>query len=209
SVEPYAKLLHETLIKALRKINQNQTALQPYHDISERFYHELGVKLGPSIRSLHKDILQSLNHVGTNITAVKSELMEKACEGAFFCDYEIFKHLYRLEVRSAERGANSVLICLVTMSSYHNAMPSKEILNEAMAILKDCILSSLRKGDVVARFSPAQYILMINHTKVSVEKIVKRAVERFKNAYNSTFLKVSITTEPKVAILPVHVDKGQ
>lgn len=103
-----------------------------YNYISKKFYKDLGVKLCDSIRCLYKDLIDNLNSVKTDITAIKGEMedpyLEAEC-GAFLCDFEIFKHFYRLESRTAERAGQSVFLCLLTMSSTNDNVGNRIMIN--------------------------------------------------------------------------------
>lgn len=199
--EPYEESIHEILLKALVKLGKKNKALEHYEYISQKFYKDLGVKLSQSIRDLHKELVKSLNNVETDLSVIKDELQEtNQFGGAFFCDYEIFKHLFRLEARTAERAGQSVFICLMTIAGSQTMMPTKEVLLSAMERLKEVVMKSLRKGDVFSRFSTAQYVLMLPTTSYeNGEMVLNRILDNFKKAYKNPNIKVKVTLEPIVS----------
>mgnify|MGYP001178193817 FL=1 len=117
SMEPYEETLHENLLKSLINSGKKGRALEHYNYISKKFYKDLGVKLCDSIRCLYKELINDLKSSETDITTIKEEMNDPEAKGAFLCDYEIFKCIYRLESRTAERAGQSVFLCLLTMRS--------------------------------------------------------------------------------------------
>lgn len=196
--EPYEESIHARLLKAHVALGKRTKALEHYEGISKKFYKELGVKLSSPLREIHKDIVKSLNTVETDLSVIKQELSEVNQEaGAFFCDYEVFKQLYRLEMRTAERIGQSVFVGLITLNIKQESGNTKELLLKSMDGLKDVIMASLRKGDVVSRFSAAQYILMLpTATFENGEKVLTRITEKFKRACRNPYITASMTIEP-------------
>lgn len=201
TMEPYEEILHEYLLKSLISLNKKNKALNHYNAISKKFYKDLGVKLCDSIRCLHKELIKDLKSVETDISAIKGAMKGsdyEADNGAFLCDFEIFKHFYRLELRSAERAGQSVFLCLFTMSSTKE-ITGKSVIINAMEKLQDVIISSLRKGDVVSRFSPMQFILMLPTSYENGEKIIERIMIRFNKEFKNPLIKIDANLEPIIS----------
>jgi len=179
-------------------MNQKSSALEYYHTISNKFYRDLGVKLSPSIRALYKDMTDSQKDIPANIDEIKCELTEGPSQfGAFYCDYEIFKHLYRLEARASERAGQSVFMCLFTVDCSGYKKYKEEVLIDAMKKLHKVLISNLRKGDVVSRYSRSQFILMLpTITYENGEKLVNRLLNNYKKEYNNPLIKVNVSLEP-------------
>ena len=148
-------------------------------------------------------MIKGLKSVETDITTIKGEMNDpdsEAEKGAFLCDFEIFKHFYRLELRSAERAGQSVFLCLFTMSSTKETTGIGAMMN-AMEKLQDVIICSLRRGDVVARFSPLQFILMLPTSYENGEKIIERIIMRFNKEYKNPLIKLDANLEPIVSMM--------
>ena len=92
--------------------------------------------------------------------------------GAFICTYGVFKELYDLEVRRCKRSGASVHMVLLTISLISGDMPSTVILNNAMVYLLDTIAPALRQGDVIAKYSNAQYVLLLSNINLEDSYIV-------------------------------------
>ena len=104
-------------------------------------------------------------------------------QGAFICDYEIFKNMYRLKARDASRSGRAIFIGLITLTDMCGHLPKKELLCIAMEKLLDSIHESLRKSDVISRFSATQYILMLpSHTYENGQMVMERIAKNFHDA---------------------------
>lgn len=161
-IDQFEEELHEKYLRCLIKTGKPQKALSHYNYVTELFYRKLGVKPGENIRELYKEIVKTEKAMETDLDIIKNDLSEsQAAKGAFCCEYAFFKEIYRLEARSAERLGQAVFIGLLTVTTPDNKMPKIELLNNAMDCLLEVIQEDLRKGDVVARFSAAQYVLML------------------------------------------------
>lgn len=195
ALEPYEETLHEKLLRSLIDSGKKSRALEHYNNISKRFYKELGVKLCDSIRCLYRELINDLKNVETDIMAIKEELNDPDATGAFLCDFEIFKNIYRLESRTAERAGQSVFICLLTMNTL---VDNKDVIVHAMDKLEKVIVSRLRKGDVVSRFSSVQFILLLPASFENGEKIITRILNRFRNEYKNPLIKIDVNLEPVI-----------
>ncbi len=134
----------------------------------------------------------------TDLGLIKEELVELNGEqGAFLCDYGIFKHLYRLEVRASERSGQPFFICLMTLEQSKRSMPQGDTMLKAMESLKNILLGSLRKGDVVTRFSATQFIMMLPATTYkNGEKVLERIKGRFNKVKRNPGIRLTVSLEP-------------
>lgn len=110
---------------------------------------------------------------------------------------EIFKCIYRLESRTAERAGQSVFLCLLTMRSTID-INRNDVIVIAMDKLEKIIVSSLRKGDVVSRFSPTQFVLLLPLSYENGENVVARLLDRFRQEYKNPLIKIDVNLEPVI-----------
>lgn len=179
--EPYEEKLHSLLMKSLAASNCRQQAIDHYYKTSNLFYNDLGIKVSDSLTSVYNSIVKSMSHEESSLNEIEESLrvMEKA-EGAFYCDYEVFKSIYASETRRISRLGHSLFVVLLTVS--HNtdqAIKTSELMH-AMQLLKQVACSSLRKSDIVTRFSPTQYILLLSYLdNESCNLVIDRILSRF------------------------------
>jgi hypothetical protein len=81
--------------------------------------------------------------------------------GAFVCEYGFFREVYRLEARRAQRSGMSVHIGLITVALPGGGVPPLGVLNITMDQLLEVLVQNLRRGDVISKYSGAQYVVML------------------------------------------------
>ena len=181
-IDQFEESFHEALILAQIAMGNQQRAMAHYEHVTNLFYRELGVKPSERLRNLYREIIKNVQHVETDLEIIKEDLREAslAC-GAFFCEYEVFKNIYRLEARAAERTGQSVFLLLLTVTDTQGQIPAIKLLNNSMDRLRDCLLHSLRRNDVVSRFSATQFVVMLSSLTFENSLMVQdRILGRFK-----------------------------
>lgn len=202
SIDPYHEDLYYMLITTLVALKRNKEALAAYEKITNLLYTELGVDPSDKIRNLHKQIMKTVQSVETDITTIKAKMSEESSEnGAFYCDYEIFKDIYRFMARSVERTGQSVYIMLLTLSDKNGEVPPVELLGIAMERLHNTIRSSLRRGDIFARYSTTQYMVMLLGTSYENGCMVgRRIMNNFIRCYHSKQVHLTYKLNPVGAL---------
>ena len=179
-IERFDETLHCIFIQIL--LNQGNTiaAMNHYEQTTDLLYLNLGVKPSKELRSLYLNIIRTQKTLETDLNIIQGDLKEAEFKsGPFVCEYCIFQETYRLIARQAAREGRSVYLCLITVSDAKGDIPSLNKLDAAMKRLLDAINDSLRRGDVVSRYSGAQYVILlpdINYEDGSMvmERIIKK-----------------------------------
>ncbi len=181
AIDKYDEFLYYNLILALVELKNPQAALAQYKEMTDLFYGEFGVTPSKELMALYKEITKATRGVETDLSMIKEAMREEAeTGGAFYCEYEVFKDIYRLEVRAAERTGNSLYLCLITANGKTGTPPSAKTLNSAIDKLRECIKGSLRRGDAYARYSVSQFILMLPGTTYETgSMVIERILKRF------------------------------
>ena len=144
--------LSRELIVSLLASGQNGEALAHYHKITAN-----GREVSGELRALYHHILETEGAAQLDIDSIRDMLEEKApSAGAYVCDYEIFRDLYRIISRSLDRYGVRVYLGLITLWSAHGDALSPRALTRQMDLLLEAACGTLRKGDVIARFSARQ-----------------------------------------------------
>lgn len=181
SIDNLDEGLHCQLIRALLCQGEDLAALGQYETATNLLYRNLGVKPSEELRSLYLEIMKTRKALETDLGVIQDQLREaEAKPGAFICEYGFFKEAYRLEARRAQRSGMSVFIGLITVSNLKGEIPPLDQLNATMDQLLGAIINSLRKGDVVSRYSGAQFVIMLpGVTYESGEMVMNRIVNNF------------------------------
>ena len=180
------EMIHYRFMVSLIKQGKNQLAMDHYLLMKQRLFDELGVLPNEGLQTLYQTLLRKDNDRQLDLVVIQQDLKEnKLVNEAFFCDYSIFKEIYRLEARRLERFGISVYCCLITcdvtlpipQTSKLYASTMKKIMEE----LKELLLHDLRVGDVIANYSKSQYVCLLPTCSVeSTHIIMDRIQTRFK-----------------------------
>ena len=191
-IDQFEERAHITLIDAMIHQGKQQQALSHYNYVTDLFYRELGDSPSEPLRNLYREISKTVNSVETDLQVIKEDLNESnLVKGAYYCEYEVFKNMYRVEARSAARTGQSIFIGLLTVTDMHDGVPEIKLLGKTMKQLLETIRNSLRKGDIVSRFSATQYVLMLpTVTFENGSMVLDRIVKRFRAEHPSTLVKL-------------------
>lgn len=203
TIDPYDELLYYNLMLSLINLNQTQAALSQYENTTKLFYKEFGVTPSEELQSLYKQIIKSTQSVEMDISAVKQRLREEDDSGgAFFCEYEFFKDIYRLEVRTAARTGKPVHICLLSIVPPGQEALSTKTVNTAMDKLIACVHDTLRKGDTFSRYSVSQLVIMLPLTTYeNADSVLKRIVKFFLANHPRTPIELNYSFQPIDAVM--------
>ena len=123
----------------------------------------------------------------TDLAIIQEHLMENSLDnGAFFCEYGYFVKTYQLTKRRLERLGLSTYLCLVTLQTDRGKTPDLTKLDTYMAKLLSILKLSLRNGDVVAKYSGAQYILMLPCVNFeNADMVMNRILSNYKKKFRT------------------------
>lgn len=181
-IDPYDENPYYYLIQGLVKLGDNKEAQKEYNKMSRLFYKQFGISPSNNLKKLYRQITKTIKNVETDLFIVQEDLRENIHpKGAFFCEYETFKDIYRLEVRSSARNGEPIYLALITLEEKPSAEPSLKTLNHHMDKLQDCVCLSLRRGDIYAKYSISQFIALLpTNTYESAIMVMDRMVKRFR-----------------------------
>lgn len=176
-----------------KKIDQ---ALHFYRQTVDYYYSKYGVEVSQRFKEIYRMIIDTSSPSQINVEELERNLsIEDASERTFYCDFDVFKNIYQINVRSAKRTLKACVLALLTIVDQTNSLTEKEIIQEA-EILKSVIAHSLRKNDVFSKFNMTQYSLILaspneEGAKIAIDRIVGRYNERKKHSevYLSSELK--------------------
>ena len=186
--------LHTLIVRALLRQGKDAAALEHYEKATDLLYRNLGVRPSEELRSLYKEIMATEKTLETDLGVIMNDLREAAARpGAFVCEYGFFKEAYRLEVRRAIRSGTCVHLCLITVSLPDGGMPQLKVLSNTMDQLLDVLVNNLRRGDVVSKFSGAQYVIMLPAANYEDSNMVMdRVVRAFYQQHRRRCLKLTV-----------------
>ena len=202
-IDPYDEILHYHLIQALVNTKNQQLAKSHYENVTKMFFEKFGVAPSSEFSSLYKQVVRTLHQTEMDLNIIRDKLNESEHEtGAFYCEFEVFKEVYQLEVRNSARTGQSIFVGLITITDQDGNQPPQNLLNNAMGKLLLTVNESLRRGDVYTRYSVSQYLIMLHTLTVeNAEMVVERIIRRFRREYPKLSVKLSSATIPIETVL--------
>lgn len=197
-IEPYQEDLYEHLMRGLLRTGDMKGAMSVYEEMSELLLAHFGVMPSETLRTLYRQATRTVNDRTLTMDEVCSQLAEPAPHGgAMVCEYDFFKILYRAEARSIARNGHSSNICLLSVSGKDGEMLARRSLDPAMNNLQVLVQNNLRRGDVIARCSISQYIILLPQANYENSRMVAdRLVSAFYRRYPHSPARLRYTVQP-------------
>ena len=189
AIDQFEETYHCKLISALVRQGKTSQAISHYEHITGLLQKELGVSPSPELAALGEEIFKDQSDIEYDLNTLFKQLSEPmvVTTGAFFCELETFKQIFRLERRATTRTGQATFLALLTITGNDYKTLETESLFQAMAVLKRVCVNSLRTSDVVAQLNKSQVILMfpaltLENGELVLERIINRFVREFRSA---------------------------
>ncbi len=181
-IDPYDEKVHVAFLRSLMATNRIAHARMHYSYITELLYRDLGVSPSAELKETYAQINGSAKLVQHDMDTILRTFGDddRAIDGPYFCDEEVFHEMFKLERRRLQRNGQSNCLLLLTLSSANYGVPAPDMLKAARHSLKQVLAASLRKGDVVCMWNDAQMlVLLVSLTFEDAEMISQRISVRF------------------------------
>lgn len=179
-------------IEARMRCGKISLALESYEKARETMEKELGIRKTTVLNKVYEELLSmSKGQNIFNINEIHEDIVEENPQGVYFCGYPIFKEIYHLEARKCTRSDDPETLLLLTLECQNS--DSEEIakfrIKRGMVALEETIKDSLRVGDVAAKYSDSQFILLLptcnyEYAMIVANRIISKfheKAEKFKN----------------------------
>lgn len=173
------------LIKSQIGKKNYDLALEYYENAKRIFYDNLGIRESERFNQVYDEILSlSDNHLADMNEVMSLVNEKKRPREAFMCEYPVFREIYRIEARRARRTGIAEYVLLITLKKQGNRNDNTldDRLRTGMQILENVLRNTLRIGDVTARYSSTQYVLLLSTCTYEAALIV---AERLQKAFHS------------------------
>jgi DNA-binding SARP family transcriptional activator len=191
--EPYEENLYEYLIQALLINGEIAKAQRYYHHFSELMQKAFGAKPSEEFRALSQGMWENEGEV-FDLFDIKRKLDgEPLRRGAFFCTTDTFNQIYQLDKRSDERMKFPVFLGLITVSGKAGASSEDKAVKSAALALRQCLMRTLRQGDVVSQYTKNQYLLLLSaYYQKDAESALNRVQRLFSDEADSASFELTI-----------------
>lgn len=183
--DKYDLATHYLLLQSYIKQNKKQVAIEHYQGLSKLLMDDLGIVVSNNIKELYIELMKSENAIEFDLSIIERDLKESLHpNGAFICEYGVFKEIYRLQSRQSSRMGLSVYCALLSAEVSLNIPTTsemyKKIMKNAMNTIEELILKTFRVGDTASRYSVSQYVILLPTCTYESSIMV---MERLKSKY--------------------------
>ena len=201
--EDFNEELHYHYLVALIRLNRRKEALAHYEYIVESYYSILGVPPAERILDLYIDIVEDEAQKKRNLRGINDLLKEhNKVNGAYYCEYVVFKNMYQLEARNMVRTGKMVYLCLLNLQPEEQDVVDEEEIENKMLELKESISNSLRMGDCFCRYSTTQYMILLPTATYDIgSMVIQRILTHYKGKINEAQVSVEWELVPVEPIL--------
>lgn len=179
-VDNFDDRLHIELMKALIRVNRTSEALQQYKHVVELDYRYLGVQPSKELQEFYKQIVTSGKTLELNLEAIRTELQEDdGKRDAYVCEYAVFKEIYNLQMRNVGRMGTSMFLAIMMVRPYDGQVMDSIRQNSIMNGLLQILAQNLRKGDIITRFAPSMFAMMLPTVNYATGHMVMERIKKF------------------------------
>lgn len=199
TIDPFDEESQLLMMQILYASGLTQAAIQHYETVREMFMDQLGVTPSEELSEFYRRLVREDEPREQDLNVIRTQMLEETeTIGAYFCEYSVFRNMYRFIARSTVRTGQIIQLAMIILYDQdNNHLPAKKC-GEAMDAMRESIQNVLRTGDVFTRFSRDQYLIMLpsaSHENAAM------ALGRVIEAFHRTF--AGKTTRTQVSILPV------
>ena len=162
SIDPMDENINYYLILGLYRSGNQHKAIEHYKRIVDMYYNEYGIDSPERFQALYDEITAHQSGYEADLKSIQKDLYEKNAERiAYYCDYSVFQHFYKIQARSCERNGMSIFLMLLTIRHKDKQSDDKELIRNAMDRMQGVVSSALRSSDLYSRYSKNQFIAML------------------------------------------------
>ena len=180
-VQPFSNW--ETLtMEALVNSGQYEKAMKLYEETVDLYMYEQGIKPSNKMFELVNELGSQFEHNIGILEDIRNDLKEEEeGHGGYLCSYPVFMGIYQSINRITERSGQTAYLMLCTIiDTKGNALTKGSNLEELSNRLESAIQTTIRRSDIMNKYSKSQYlVLLLNTTMENCEIIKKRINEKF------------------------------
>ena len=176
------EVLRIELMRAMVSLNRADDAAMEYRRITLINRRMLDEDPSEDLKKSYREITEAGRTLKFNLDVIRNELLERENErhGPFFCDYAAFKEIYNIQMRNLERLGSTMFLAMITVSTSEDADSDISAVRResAMAGLQEIMRNHLRKGDIVTRFAPSIFALLLPTVNYGTGAMVMERMEQ-------------------------------
>ncbi len=168
-IDPFDEECTTYLFRALYNSQMWRSIVSSYSRISRFFKDELGKNMNSEITKIFIQATGHVNKTEQELLLVKDDITGglsnvRQQRDAYYCSYDMLKHIYQFMQRAAERSRQTLILMLVTLMPIASRTKQEDIVC-AMEDARLAIGRSMRRSDAFARYGKSQYAVVFPVTK--------------------------------------------
>ena len=200
SIDPFEESVHERLIHAMCAVGEISEAQHHYKRFLKMIEAELGAMPSEEFQASCKS-LWTVTSDSLSLDDIKNKLdAEPARSRAYFCSADTFNQIYQFDNRADDRMKFPVFLALITIDDADSGSGSDstaESAKQQMYSLRQCLMSNLRRGDIVSHYSKNQFLLMLTaRLPNEAEAALNRVIRLFNAKYSRTPCRIQYNITP-------------
>jgi tetratricopeptide (TPR) repeat protein len=198
AVDPYQEDIYRHLLRILLALGQKREVIALYEDMCKKFLASFDAPPAEDIRDIYRQAVRVTNERAVSMETVQEQLRERdSVPGALVCEYDFFCALYQAMARSIVRTGDPAHICLLSVTGKDGKSLAKRSLERAMQNLEEVLRRNLRRGDVVAKCSVSQFVLLLPRANYENScGVYNRLVKTFLRQYPHSPAELQGTVRP-------------
>lgn len=189
SHEPLAESVYVRLIQGLRDNGNTVQAVELCENYFGLLYKEMGIEATDQLNRLYWELKSGVQSRLDDLDGAMTGLQESSGNKAYYCDFKTFKDIYRYQARLNFRADFEVTMMLVGLR-WESRDLGERIVSEAKRCLRECLMSALRKGDVVSDYSDSKMIVMLVNLDKNADIIIERVEKMFYSRFDEGSVKI-------------------
>lgn len=161
-VDGFDDRLHIELMKAMINLNRANEAMMQYKHATNMIHRYLGAEPSQEMQEFYRQMSRTRHTLKFNLDAIRNELYEGSSgNGAFVCEYPMFREIYNLQMRNLERLGTAMCLGIIMVGEAEDKTTDTLRQETVMRSLIDILRRHLRKGDVVTQYAPSILAMLL------------------------------------------------
>lgn len=195
--DPLNESLYCRRMTALLRLGENREAALVYEEMNQLFLSQAGALPGEEAQAIYRKATSTVSGGEVASAAIVDQLSEAPSTGAYYCEYDVFRAIYRLQIRDAQRSGEQTCLAVITVAHKYGGELNRRSLDLVMGNLLRLIPELLRQGDAVSRCSASQYVLMLPRADFqNGREVCKRISKAFARQYPHSPATLRVTVCP-------------
>ncbi|MGI5893283.1 MAG: AfsR/SARP family transcriptional regulator [Candidatus Merdivicinus sp.] len=156
---PNREQIQIMLMQSYLNAGNRQKALAYYNTIA---HHAENDHTSAKLQNLYANIVAEKNNIEFDLSSIREILHHDEQEvGAFYCTFDIFRNIYRLQTRVMLREGRHLYIGLLSIGYPDGLQINKESKLQVIEAVKETLIVGLRRGDVISQYTENQFVMML------------------------------------------------